>query len=178
MKSTSPKQIHVFCNELCRSNECTPTEVNLLNQEINNIMPNVTIRYDKFVRDPENLPARIIDLLQIAAFIFCADRLINRGSRDSINNGSWARDFTFHIPVLDIDFWQNVRIQRALSDALEFMTGDRRYTFIFQKTDLGHLLDIKQKQLTFASSIWLKVQPRIPCIEIWYFRVSCRPFSG
>jgi len=81
MTTASPKLVKVFCGELCRSVECTSTELNLLNRNINGLEANITIGYEKFVKDPENLPPRILDFLQIAAHIFCADRLIYRGGR-------------------------------------------------------------------------------------------------
>jgi hypothetical protein len=138
----------VYCGELCRSNDCTTTELNLLNREIKGIEANITIGYNNFVEDPENLPARILDLLQIAAHVFCADRLIHRGERDSLNNEAWARSYEFHIPVLDLDFWNNTTLHKALTEALEFMTGDRKYTFIFEKSEFGHLPKINCKQLS------------------------------
>jgi len=148
MTNASPKLVKVFCGELCRSIECTSTELNLLNRDINGLEANIKIGYAKFVKEPENLPPRILDLLQIAAHVFCADRLIYRGGRDSISNKAWGRSFEFHIPVLDYDFWNNQTLQKALSDALVFMTGDRKYNFVFEKSKLGHLPKSELKQLS------------------------------
>jgi hypothetical protein len=131
MTNASPKLVKVFCGELCHSVRCTSTELNLLNRDINGLEANITIRYEKFVRDPENLPPRVLDLLQIAAYVFCSDRLIFRGDRKSISNKAWGRSFEFHIPVLDYSFWDNQVLKTALSEALVFMTGDRKYNFIF-----------------------------------------------
>jgi len=89
MTSTSLKTVTVFCGELCKSNECNATTLNLLNRSLNDIAANITIGYEKFVNDPESLSPRILDLLQLAAHIFCADRLINRGDRESVNNESF-----------------------------------------------------------------------------------------
>jgi hypothetical protein len=148
MTNASPKLVRVFCGELCRSVECTSTELNLLNRNINGLEANITIGYAKFVKEPENLPPRILDLLQIAAHVFCADRLVFRGSRDSISNKAWGRSFEIHIPVLDYDFWNNQALQNALSEALVFMTGDRKYSFVFEKSELGHLPKADLKQLS------------------------------
>jgi len=146
MTEKSPNTVQVFCGELCTSNICNTKVINLLNHDINGVNANVTIGYEKFVSDPETLPSRILDLLQIAAFVFCADRLINRGKRDSIDNTSWARSFEFNIPVMDIDFWANDSLSDALSQALQFMTGDRKYRFIFKKAS-QHILKFENKQL-------------------------------
>ena len=148
MTNASSKLVKVFCGELCRSVECTPTELNLLNRNLNGLEANITIGYAKFVKDPENLPPRILDLLQIAAHVFCADRLVYRGGRSSISNRAWGRSFEIHIPVLDYNFWNNQALQSALSEALVFMTGDRKYNFIFEKSELGHLPKTDLKQLS------------------------------
>ena len=148
MTSVSPKLVKIFCGELCRSDTCTSTELNLLNRNINGLGANITIGYTKFVKEPENLPPRILDLLQIAAHIFCTDRLVYRGDRNSISNKAWGRSLEFHIPVLDYDFWNNQALKNALSEALVFMTGDRKYNFVFEKSELGHLPKPNLKQLS------------------------------
>ena len=139
MTSSSLKTVTVYCGELCKSNECNATTLNLLNRPLNGIEANITIRYEKFVIDPESLSPRILDLLQLAAHIFCADRLINRGERKSVNNESWARTIEFHMPVIDIEFWSDAALQTALSECLQFMTGDRKYSFVFTKANLSPL---------------------------------------
>ena len=148
MTNASPKLVKIFCGELCRSAACTSTELNLLNRDINGLKANITIGYTKFVNEPENLPPRILDLLQIAAHVFCADRLVYRGDRGSISNKAWGRSFEFHFPVLDYDFWSNQTLRNALSEALVFMTGDRKYNFVFEKSELGHLPKPALKQLS------------------------------
>lgn len=137
MSNKPLKIVKVFCGELCNSNKCESDEVNLLNYNHNELEQNIVIGYDKFVKDPETLPSRILDFLYIAAMVFCADRQVNRGERTSLSNDAWARSFEFHIPVLDIDFWENKNLQKSLSDALCFMTGDRSYTFSFEKSKVG-----------------------------------------
>lgn len=147
--SKSPfRTIHVYCGELCKSSECTPDELNLLNFAIGDLEPNVTIGYEGFVFDPHTLPDRVLDLLQISAMVFCADRMTRRGERESVSNGSWARAFEFHISVLDYDFWIQKKVQDILTEALCFMTGDRSFVFDFQKAELGHFEEKKNQQLS------------------------------
>ena len=134
MTESTPNVISVVCGELCTSRDCISTEINLLHREINGISANVLLRYERFVNAPEEIPERILDLLQIASYIFCADRMANRGSRDSITNSGWARTFSLKIPVIDISFWEDDSVKRYLSEALVFMTGDRRYSFEFIKS--------------------------------------------
>ena len=44
--------------------------------------PNVRLDLPNFVSSVFHLPNRILDLLEIAAYIFCADRLISRGNKN------------------------------------------------------------------------------------------------
>lgn len=145
MSQQPSKIICVFCGELCKTTVCTADEINLLHTDYNGLSANITIGYEKFVEDSEELSPRVIDLLQIAAYVFCADRMANRGERSSINNESWSRTFEFNIPVLDCDFWENERVIYALNYALTFMTGDRKFIFHFYPTDKNPA-EIKNKQ--------------------------------
>ena len=135
MNQQTPKTIRVNCGQLCLSTICTATEINLLHAETDALLPNITIGYERFVEDSDELPPRILDLLQIGAYVFCGDRMANRGERDSLNNNAWARSFEFHIPVMDIEFWNQERTKQALNEALSFMTGDRNFKFVFTATD-------------------------------------------
>ena len=131
MSPKTPRTINVFCGELCKSNECNSSMINLLHQDINGITHNIEVAYAKFVKDPDAINRRVLDLLQIAAYVFSADRMATRGERDSVNYNSWARSFNFKIPVYDIDFWNTKDTHEVLSAALQFMTGDRKYKFTF-----------------------------------------------
>lgn len=145
------RTVHVYCGELCKSTECKPDELNLLNFVINDLEPNITIGYEGFVFDPHTISDRVLDLLQISAMVFCADRMERRGERESVSNGSWARAFEFHISVLDYEFWSQEKVKRSLSEALCFMTGDRSFVFNFQKAEIGHFEEKKNRQLSLFS---------------------------
>jgi len=112
---------------------------------------NVNINLPNFVRNVYYLPNRILDLLEIAAYVFAADRLVRRGAKDAVEYHSWARSFEFVVRVRDIKFWEKPTVGQALSKALQFMTGDRQYKFLFQA---GHstlrtsLFDREEFQLT------------------------------
>ena len=155
MSHTSPKTATVYCGELCHSSDCTATTLNLLNRPINGLKANITINYEKFVNDPESLKPRILDLLQLAALVFCADRLISRGERTSRDNESWARTIEVHLPVIDFDFWTDPALQVALSECLQFMTGDRKYSFIFKKANLSPIEPLARQLSLFTDEIGL-----------------------
>jgi len=151
MSQRTSNIVRVFCGELCKSSKCNSSMLNLLHKPIGDIPANIIIEYAKFVRDPEAIPKRILDLLQIAAYVFCADRMKHRGERDCLNNEPWARSFEFNIPVYDVVFWNDEKTKSALSSALEFMTGDRKYSFIFHQLSASVLPDKEQQLSLFAN---------------------------
>ncbi|MEA2823439.1 MAG: hypothetical protein QOJ86_5443 [Bradyrhizobium sp.] len=61
----------------------------------------------------------IFDALVIAAAVEFCDRIQKRPAL------SWGRDFSLRIPVHDVARWSSEQVQRALIDALEFLTGDK-----------------------------------------------------
>ncbi|OPY59461.1 MAG: 7-cyano-7-deazaguanine synthase [Pelotomaculum sp. PtaU1.Bin065] len=129
-----PSVVNVFCGELSVAPENKEEKsLKLSYFDLENFDANINIGFNKFINDIESLPPRIIDLLEIAAYVFCADRAVDRGERNSINNNSWARSFQFYIPVRDNLFWSNPKVSAAISSAMEFMTGDRKYSFQFEK---------------------------------------------
>lgn len=97
--------------------------------------PNVYIGLPDFVREVYHLPDRFLDLLEIAAYVFAADRLVRRGAVNALEYHRWARTFEFVVRVRDSEFWSSQSVRQALSDVLTFMTGDRDFQFQFQS---GH----------------------------------------
>jgi len=95
----------------------------------------IRLNLPDFVRSIYHLDDRILDLLEIATYIYSADRLSNRGSRDSVEYHAWARSFDFSIKVRDYNFWNTSEIKKALNDLLCFMSGDFKYNFDFHS---GH----------------------------------------
>lgn len=152
MSSMSSKIIKVYCGEACTSNECSSETINLSNRNYNQIIQNINTRFDKFVETPQELPDRIIDLLHIASYVFCADRCVNRGNRDSLSNSGWSRKWRFEIPVIDYDFWTDPQIIDALSSALVFMTGDKSYDFHFMKSTSEPLKTEEYQTTLFSNS--------------------------
>ncbi|HLR88526.1 MAG TPA: hypothetical protein VK042_02235 [Atopostipes sp.] len=92
---------------------------------------NVNIPLPKFVESVYHLPKRVKDLLEIAAYVFTADRKIKRGTTDSVEYQSWSRNLRFIIKVRDHEFWSQDSVKEILAEALKFMTGDASYSFEF-----------------------------------------------
>jgi hypothetical protein len=65
-----------------------------------------------------------LDLALLATLVFCAD---TRVSREHNSQDGWTREIDLYLPVSDVTKWNGM--QRLLSDALQFLTGDRWRVF-------------------------------------------------
>ncbi|HEV8485595.1 MAG TPA: hypothetical protein VGV87_18780 [Blastocatellia bacterium] len=104
-----------------------------------------------FVRSVGTIPPRVLDLMELAGYLFAADRLTARGQPDALMFDSWSRSFHVAMKVRDAKFWGNDATKKKLIDLLVFMTGDREYRFDFQPghtTDRAHLFDSDEFQTT------------------------------
>jgi hypothetical protein len=107
---------------------------------------NVHIALPGFVRQLLHIPPRLLDLLEIAAYVYCADRWSYRGAKAAVEYHAWNRDFVFHIKVRDSDFWSRSDVSEQLSAALTFLSGDRHFEFNFQpghETPPENLFDLQ-----------------------------------
>jgi len=75
---------------------------------------------------------RLLDLLEIAAYVYCADRLVSRGERSNVEFQAWARSIHLHLQVRDIDFWSSEAACSALSYAISQIAGDKEWRFSFE----------------------------------------------
>jgi hypothetical protein len=130
--SNQPQSYNFFCGEnVTRADPVNDYQLSYY--DIGDFKANVSAKFAKFHPDITALQPKILDLLEIAIYVFSSDRSVLRGDRHSLNNKKWARTFNFCIPVRDIDFWNNEKIASSLSEALGFMSGDRKYNFFFEK---------------------------------------------
>lgn len=91
----------------------------------------VNLRLPKFVDQLYHLPDRILDLLELAAYVFAADRTTFRGAKDAVEYHAWSRAMSFIVKVRDAAFWNQPKVKERLSRVIRFMTGDFEYTFQF-----------------------------------------------
>lgn len=92
---------------------------------------NVNINLPQFTNSVYHLTDRIKDLLELASYIFSADRLVERGNKDALEYHSWSRRIKFNVKVRDYKFWNNDEIKKSLSILLRYMSGDYEYSFNF-----------------------------------------------
>jgi len=115
-----------------------------LDYDRSDINTKVDIGLPKFVSHVNYLPNNIKDLLEIAAYIYAADRSFSRGETDRVEYDTWSRSFHFIVKVRDEAFWNSKKTTKALNDVLSFVSGDREYTFSFQpgrSTDVNDMFD-------------------------------------
>lgn len=92
---------------------------------------NVKIKLTDFVTGIYKLEDRYKDLMEIASFVFAADRKASRGNDEIVEAHSWSRSFEIHIGVRDLRFWMNEETNELLCKLLKFITGDHNYEFHF-----------------------------------------------
>lgn len=133
MSGQSP--VRVLCNGAADDglDQTQPRKVLALDYvDRGEVRPNVRLSLPRFVQNVYHLPDRLLDLLEIAAYVFCADRTISRGARDAVEYHAWSRNWEFVVKVRDHDFWSRPAVVNKLTKALVFMTGDREFAFTFQ----------------------------------------------
>ncbi|QNL48136.1 hypothetical protein H8S90_15125 [Olivibacter sp. SDN3] len=124
LKQYVPSHIHELCID-------TSTKGQNINLDLPHFIKSVNCHF----------PDRIKDLLEIAGYVYAADRMIGRGANDSLEYHSWSRQLDFFIKVRDVSFWSRPEVSKSLSEALVFVSGDLEYTFKFQEggTDFGQV---------------------------------------
>lgn len=86
---------------------------------------------DISTRMVQNVPDVLTDLVEIAAYVYCADQFTKRGTDLMRDMGAdWRRNFDFQIPVRQPDIWSSAPVVDALTDTLSFLSEDE-YQFKF-----------------------------------------------
>jgi len=80
----------------------------------------------------DNVPSVLLDLLDIAVYVYCADQAIARGTFAGRNEGQdWRRTFHFYIPVRNLELWQSAAAAELVA-TLSFLSEDE-YHFHFEQ---------------------------------------------
>ena len=143
MKNNSP---HII---LCGGCNLPQKHINTKNSRLlkltydpNSSEQNVSIELPHFIKNVNcHIPDRIKDLLEIAGYVYAADRLTKRGTPKDLEYHSWSREFHFIVKVRDIEFWSNHNLKKQLNEALCFLSGDTNFIFSFESggKDIGQL---------------------------------------
>lgn len=153
----SSNNIHtILCNGAKSARKKKGDSVLVLDYNPTSANKNVKIKLPDFVRSVHHLPDRIKDLLEIASYVYAADRKTSRGTLDAVEYQHWARSFKFIIKVRDIKFWNSALVKRKLNEVLTFMTGDHSYDFQFESGRASHpysLFDNEQFQINDSKNL-------------------------
>ncbi len=92
---------------------------------------------------------RFLDLLNIATYVFAADRRTSRrhGSQATRFDNAWYRRLHFVIPVREPDFWSSAEVGNCLRETVGFLADDT-YEFEFlpmtDRPDVREFLDVEE----------------------------------
>ena len=103
-----------------------------------------------------DLPDVLIDLLEVAAYVYAADQAVPKGGKRSFDYGeSWDRALHFRIAVRCPEVWSKQEVVETLASLLWFMSNDK-CTFEFMKTQrappLPHYIEFS-KEASVAGGI-------------------------
>jgi 7-cyano-7-deazaguanine synthase in queuosine biosynthesis len=106
----------------------------ILRLDLSGRLQNITLRLADISRKLlQNVSGPLIDLIEIAAYVYCADQAISRGGEAQRAMGAdWRRAFRFVIPVRNPNHWNNPKVSEPLRATLSFLSEDE-YVFEFEK---------------------------------------------
>src|SRR4051812_25785215 len=82
-----------------------------------------------------HFPDELLDLLEVASYVYAADSATSRGSPSGGQMGArWRRRFRFIIPVRRPNLWGSADVSSALTNTLSFLSEDE-YRFEFTTLD-------------------------------------------
>jgi 7-cyano-7-deazaguanine synthase in queuosine biosynthesis len=124
----------VLCGGVRRSGQSDATALRL---DLHGPSRNVMLRIqDLSARLVSNIPDTLVDLLEVAAYVYAADSAIGRGSKTDAQLGArWRRRLSFVVPLRRPNLWISAAVSSALRDLLGFMSDDT-YTFEFRPLDV------------------------------------------
>jgi hypothetical protein len=86
---------------------------------------NVVLRLGKLRGGLRDQPKRLTDFIEIASYVFAADRKTSRGSLTDRGVGrDWRRSIGLVIAVRDLEFWLQQEVGEAMGTALGFLSED------------------------------------------------------
>lgn len=119
----------IFCGGVQR----TPKNADdVLQLDVHGASPNIELKIQD-IKDTlmSNVPPVLLDLLEVASYVYCADQRTPRGDQYLGGMGKhWHKPMNFVIPVRQPDTWNGPDVQKALKDCLRFLS-DHSYEFEF-----------------------------------------------
>jgi Queuosine biosynthesis protein QueC len=96
---------------------------------------NITLKLGGIsAKSVKNIPDLLIDLIEIATYVYFADQFASRGGMAESGMGSdWQRSFHFAIPVRNPDHWNSDTVRDSLCYTLSLLCDDD-YDFEFVRS--------------------------------------------
>lgn len=145
----NPPEMLFPCNEAASSHPGTAAGVS----KLRTVGPgkNVRVELNDIGRQlNQNIAPALIDLVEVAAFVYVADQMQRRGKDEVETMGaSWRRRMRFEIPVRVPALWRSSEVGDALLELLSFLSEDE-YEFTFSQYKQPPTLDA---YLNFVSLI-------------------------
>lgn len=134
------EKIHSFCYNLPPDKEFS--EAIILSYH-KGLKKNVTFHLPRFIETIDFIPDRYLDLLELASYVYCADRFIARGSVTSPYFTGWHRHFKHKAFVRDFEFWSDPKVIKKIESTLSFLSGDFHQFNFFpgHKTHKVHMFE-------------------------------------
>jgi 7-cyano-7-deazaguanine synthase in queuosine biosynthesis len=158
---------------LCGGAEAQPVdEEKRLDLNLHGSSANVRLEIEYIGRRlPANLSDAHADLLEVASYIYAADRAISRGGEKDTNVGAlWRRKLRFVIPVRQPNLWSSDSVAAALVETISFLSEDD-YKFEFRM--LGDPLPV---EVYFQLSV--TEAPKVTPGEVILFSGGLDSFAG
>jgi 7-cyano-7-deazaguanine synthase in queuosine biosynthesis len=97
-----------------------------LKLDLRGAAPNVRLQISDISRKLlADIPDILIDLLEVASYVYAADSAIPRGGKVDAQMGKrWRRNFRFVIPVRLPDLWSSSAVASTLVETLSFLSDD------------------------------------------------------
>lgn len=112
---------------------------------------NINLKIEDVARAfKRTLSPRLLDFLEIAAYVYAGDASTTRGTgwKDAHTIESWDRTMHFVIAVRDVSFWQQDTVRNLLRTTLEFLSsGAYKFEFVRLVDTVG-----RQQYLDFGES--------------------------
>lgn len=142
-----PKPRLALCNGITRADVAfSEDEWTVVELNTSGFDPNVHLRIEEVAKAfPRFMTPRLLDLLEIATYVYTMDCATSRGSgwEGRGLQESWSRHFKFVIAVSDVEFWSQADVNADLRRVLQFLSDDS-YEFEFRprldaKLEQGYL---------------------------------------
>lgn len=125
------------CNFFCGGTKAPKDlpEDGVYHLEVSGKKKNIDLRIESISKAVmKNIPDELLDLLEIGAYVYCADQKVKRGSEKLTGYGSdWRRCMSFVIPVRKPDLWNSDELKTNLQGTLGFLSGEN-FSFDFVQT--------------------------------------------